>query len=242
MENLLTTTDPEAAGFFADAKAALTRSLKPAPSNTEVTLPADWPITPGHDGDTLNRAELQARRGHALRISYDWVHGRQAMWVGRFRGGDWSILQGYVGKPASLLTSPHTWDASVRELTKLAAPDRMLGGGNPSVDAWLPEFVIICMVHGGACNQAEPGHHFVERRSLSRYPAGTYRPCGGAEADHDGCYSCRFQVDGRWRRRYSCRRHYAALLDRYLAEADGTVTVWNMDDHLDERIAQEVAA
>ena len=232
----LATTDPEAAAFFADARAALTPRL-PEPT-AEFTVPADWPITSAHAGATLTRIELQASRGHALRISYDGRDGRHAMWVGRFRGGDWSILQGYVGQPASVLTSPHTWDATVRELTEYARPDRWFGGDNFTVDEWLPEFTLACRAHGDDCADHDSGHNFTRRRTLSRYPAGTYRPCGGGGrgglggGGHGGNYRYRFQVDGRWRHRFGCRRHHDRLLEQYLGEADGTVSVHLMDGHL----------
>lgn len=230
--DLLATDDPEAAAFFADARTALTPRppVAPKPAPPKPTLPTDWPITPTHTGDTLTRAELHIARGHALRISYDWIDGRQAMWVDRWRGGDWSILQGYEGESASCLTSPHTWDAAVRELTDYAAPGRWLGGGNFTVDEWLPERHLVCLAHGDDCGEHDGGHKFVERRTLARYPVGTYRPCGGP-GGHDGAYRYRFQVGGRWWGRYGCRRHHAELLERYLAEADGTVTVSLMDDH-----------
>lgn len=227
---LLATDDPEAAAFFADARRALTP--KPKPPVPEFKLPADWPITPACTGPTLTRAELHAVRGHAVRVSYDWVEGRQAMWVARWRCGDWSILQGYEGRPASLLTSPHSWDAAVRQLTEYAKPGRWFGGDNFTVDEWVPEFTTVCLAHGGDCAEYDGGHNFVERRTLARYPAGTFRPCGGP-GGHDGVYRYRFQVDGRWRGRYGCRRHHKELLERYLSEADGTVTVSLMDDHLD---------
>lgn len=226
---LIATTDPEAAAFFADARAALTP--KPAPSAAELQLPADWPITPTYTGDTLTRAELHACRGHALRISYDWGDGRHAMWVARWRGGEWGILQGYEGKPASLLTSPYTWGESVRRLTEFAAPNRLLGGGNFTVDEWMPEFTTVCRTHVTDCAEHDGGHNFVERRTLPRYPVGTYRPCGGCS--RDGVYRYRFQVDGRWWSRFGCRSHHRDLLARFLGEADGTVTARFMDDHID---------
>ncbi|MET9909767.1 hypothetical protein ABZZ74_23680 [Streptomyces sp. NPDC006476] len=234
--DLLATSDPEAAAFFADARAALTP--KPAPSTPEFELPADWPITPHHRGPTLTRSELHARRGHALRISYDWIDGRQAMWVGRWRGGDWSILQGYEGKPASLLTSPHSWDNCLRQMDDYLTEGRAFGGENLTVDEWLPGFAIVCLAHGEACGDHEDRHNFARRRTMARYPEGTYRPCGGSRAGvlggggHDGIYRYRFQVEGRWRLRFGCRSHHAGLLAQHLDEADSTVTVQLMDDHI----------
>lgn len=238
--DLLATDDPEAAAFFADARAALTPSPQSATQSTTsaVALPADWPTTPEHTGATLTRAQLHDARGHALRISYDERGGRHALWVDRWRGGEWSVLQGVVGEPASCLTSPRTWDAAVRELTKYAAPDRWFGGDNFTVDEWAPEFTLLCLAHGDDCGQHDDGHNYVHRRTLPRYPAGTYRPCGGAGrgvlggGGHDGIYQYRFQVEGRWRLRYGCGSHHDRLLGQHLAEADGTVTVQNMDDHI----------
>ncbi|WP_458089334.1 hypothetical protein [Streptomyces malaysiensis] len=236
MTDLLAITDPEAAAFFADARAAL--APRPHPEKPEMALPADWPITPPHTGTTLTRAQLHAVRGHALRISYDGRDGRHAMWVERWRGGDWSILQGDVGGPASVLTSPHTWDATVRALTEYAQPDRLFGGDNFAVDEWAPEFTLVCLAHGDDCGQHDSGHNYVQRRTLPRYPAGTYRPCGSGTrgglggGSHDGIYQYRYQVDGRWRLRFGCRSHHHDLLARYLTEADGTVSVRHMDDHL----------
>lgn len=223
------TTDPEAAAFFADARAALAPKPQPAPKKLE--LPADWPMTPDHTGATITRAQLHAMRGHALRISSDRYDGRHALWVGRWRGGSWSVLQGTVGGPASVLTSPYTWDATVRKLTEYAHPDRWFGGDNFTVDEWLPEFTVICLSHGDDCSEHGSGHNFVQRRTLPRYPKGTYRPCGGP-GGHDGDFRYRFQVEGRWRLRYGCRSHHRTLLDRHLAEADGAVTVQLMDDHI----------
>ncbi|GES27834.1 hypothetical protein AB0G60_03075 [Streptomyces angustmyceticus] len=234
--DLLATDDSEAAAFFADARAAL--APIPKPSLPEPALPADWPITPAHSGATLTRTQLAAARAHALRISYDGPNGRHAMWVGRWRSGDWSILQGNVGGPASVLTFPHTWDAAVRELTEYSTPDRLFGGDNFTVDEWLPEFTLLCRTHGDDCGEHDDGHHFVQRRTLPRYPAGTYRPCGAGSTrslgggGHDGVYQYRYQVEGRWRLRYGCGSHHRHLLGRHLAEADGTVTVRNMDDHI----------
>lgn len=232
MIDLLATADPEAAAFFADARTALTpRPAAVAAKSKPAALPADWPITPVHTGATLTRDELHARRGHALRVSYDWTDGRKALWVAQWRGGDWSILEGYEGRPASLLTSLYSWDGCVREMDRYLAPGRAFGGNNLTVDEWVPEFTIVCLAHGGACGDHGGSHNFVRRRTLSRYPAGTYRPCGGP-GGHDGDFKYRFQVDGRWRLRFGCRRHHAELLDRYLGEADGTVAVRLMDDHL----------
>jgi hypothetical protein len=231
--DILATADPEAAAFFADARAALAPTaapftIKPKP----VTLPADWPITPHHAGATLTRAELHAAHAHALRISYDYPDGRHTLWVDRWRGGEWSILQGYAGQPAGLLTSPRTWHASVRALTEYAAPGRWFGGGNFTVDEWVPEFTTLCLAHRDDCGERDGGHNFVQRRTLPRYPEGTCRPCGGP-GSHRGDFQYRFHVDGRWRLRFGCRRHHRELLDRYLGEADGTVAVRLMDDHLD---------
>jgi hypothetical protein len=226
---LLATADPEAAAFFADARTALTP--KPAPPAPEFELPADWPITPHHRGPALTRRELHARRGHALRISYDWMDGRQAMWVGQEFGSGWSIIQGMVGGPASLLTSRYDWAEMVRVLNEYIVPGRAFGGDNFTVDEWVPEYSTVCLAHDD-CGEHEDGHNFVERRTLPRYPAGTYRPCGGPN-EHDGEFRYRFQVDGRWRLRFGCRRHHRDLLDRYLGEADATVTVQHMDDHMD---------
>jgi hypothetical protein len=241
MLDLIATADPEAAEFFADARAALTPKPQPAPRKLE--LPADWPMTPDHTGATITRAQLHAMRGHALRISYDRRDGRHALWVGRWRDGSWSILQGTVGGPASVLTSPHTWDATVQKLTEYARPDRWFGGDNFTVDEWLPQFTVVCLTHGDDCDERDGGHNYVRRRTLARYPAGTYRPCGGVRAGvrsgggHDGVYRYRFQVDGRWRLRFGCRSHHRALLDQHLEEADGTVTVQLMDDHIDQGVA-----
>jgi hypothetical protein len=239
--NLLATADPEAAAFFADARAALTP--KPATPAPEFQLPADWPITPHHRGPTLTRGELHDSRSHALRISYDWTNGRQAVWVERWMGGEWSILLGYEGQPASLLTSPHSWDNCLRQMNDYLAAGRAFGGENLTVDEWLPEFAIVCLAHGDTCDDREGGHNFVRRRTLARYSEGTYRPCGGARAGvlsgggHDGIYQYRFQVDGRWRLRFGCRSHHHSLLARHLDEADSTVTVQLMDDHIDYRRA-----
>lgn len=233
---LIATADPEAAAFFADARAALTQ--EPEPAAPEFELPADWPITPVHNGPTLTRTELHASRSHALRVSYDWTEGRQAMWVARWRGGDWSILQGYEGRPASMLTSLYTWDGCVRQMGDYLTAGRAFGGDNLTVDEWLPEFTVVCLAHGDDCGDHEVGHNFVRRRTLARYPEGAFRPCGGSVArtlgggGHDGIYRYRFQVDGRWRLRFGCRRHHGELLGQHLAEADGTVTVQLMDDHL----------
>jgi hypothetical protein len=237
--DLLTTADPEAAAFFADARASLTQRHAPASAKPKPTaLPADWPITPRHQGATLTRSDLHASRGHALRISYDWIEGRQVMWVARWRGGEWSILEGYEGRPACLLTSPHSWDGCVRAMNSYIQAGRAFGGDNLTVDEWLPEFTTVCLAHGADCANHQDGHEFVQRRTLSRFPAGTHRPCGGSSTGvlggggHDGEVRYRFQVNGCWRQRFGCRRHHAELFERYLGEADGTVTVSLMDDHI----------
>lgn len=225
------TSDPEAAAFFADARTALTRRKRlPAPKPSPAGTPAAWPVTAAHTGATLTRAELHASRGHALRISYDWMNGRQVMWVGQEFGSGWSINQGEIGGPASLLTSRYDWAETVRALNEYITPGRAFGGNNLTVDEWLPEFTIVCLAHSDDCREQDGGHSFVERRTLPRYPAGTYRPCSGG--DHDGLYRYRFQVDDRWWLRFGCRRHHDSLLARFLGEADGTVTVRLLDDHL----------
>lgn len=228
MQSLTVTADPEAAAFFADARAALTRPRpKPIP---KPTLPAGWPMTSAHAGPTLTVDQLHASHAHALRISYDWMGGRQAMWVGEEFGSGWSIIQGEVGGPASLLSSRYDWAETVRALNEYITPGRAFGGDNLTVDEWLPQYTITCLAHAEDCADRDGGHNFVERRTLPLYPAGTYRSCGGG--DHDGLYRYRFQVDGRWRLRFGCRSHHDGLLDRFLAEADGTLTVRLMDDHL----------
>lgn len=226
---LIAPSDPEAAAFFADARAALTEpEPKPLP---EFSLPSDWPMTSPHVGPTLTVSQLHAQQGHALRISYDWMNGRQAMWVGQEFGSGWSIIQGQIGGPASLLTSRYGWAETVRALNEYITPGRAFGGDNLTVDEWLPEFTIVCLAHSDDCAEHDDGHNYVERRTLPRYPEGTYRPCGG-RGGHDGEFRYRFQVDGRWRLRFGCRRHHEALLQRHLGEADSTVTVQRMDDHL----------
>ena len=100
-----------------------------------------------------------------------------------------------------------------------------------TIDEWAPEFTLICLAHGDDCDSQGGDHNYTRRRTLTRYPAGTYRPCGSG-AGHDGIYRYRFQVDGRWRGRFGCRSHHHNLLDQHLAEADGTVSVAHMNDHL----------
>lgn len=236
--DFLATADPEAAAFFADARAALAPKPEPRPAETEFTLPADWPMTAAHAGATLTVGQLHAQRGHAVRISYDWMGGRQAMWVGQQFGSGWAIIQGQIGGPASFLTSRYEWAETVRALNEYITPGRAFGGDNLTVDEWVPEFTLVCLAHADDCADHDGGHNFTRRRTLSRYPVGTYRPCRGGNAGvlggggHDGTYQYRFQVDGHWRLHYGCRSHHAGLLAQHLAEADGTVTVRRMDDHL----------
>ncbi|WP_406325239.1 hypothetical protein [Streptomyces niveus] len=228
--DLLKTKDPEAAAFFADARAAL---IEPTPDAAEesvrLALPRGWPMTPAHTGMSLTIPELHEMRGHATRISFDWMTGRQAMWVGK-EFGSWSIVRGQIDGPASLLTSRYEWAETVRALNEYIVAGRAFGGPNLTVDEWLPEFTLVCLAHGDGCGEHEGGHNFVHRRTLPRHPAGAYRTCGGCRRDGD--YRYRFQVQGRWRLRYGCGSHHAELLKQYLAEADGTVTVRLIDDHL----------
>ena len=233
---LIAPSDPEADAFFADARAALTEpEPEPLP---EFSPPNDWPMTPPHAGPTLSVGQLHAQQGHALRISYDWMNGRQAMWVGQEFDSGWSIIQGQIGGPASLLTSRYNWAETVRALNEYITPGRAFGGDNLTVDECLPKFSIVCLAHGDGCGEHDGGHNFVRRRTLARYPEGTYRPCGGSRGGvlggggHDGIYRYRFQVEGRWRLRFGCRSHHRGLLGQHLDEADGTVTVQLMDDHL----------
>lgn len=233
--DLLAATDPEAVAFFADVRAALTSQwVTPAPA---IEVPAGWPVTEAHTGATLTVAELHARRGHALRISYDWIEGRHAMWVGHWPRLGWSILQGTIGGPASVLTSLPTWDSCAREMDRFLKPGRALPGSRLTVDEWVPEFTVVCLAHGDDCGEHDGGHNFVQRRTLPRYPDGARRPCGGGSygvlggGGHDGIYRYRFQVDGRWRLRFGCRSHHPGLLEQHLSEADGTVTVQHVDDH-----------
>lgn len=227
---LTATTDPEAAAFFADARAALEVCNRPTPVPSAFKLPESWPITQPHTGATITVPELHACRSHALRISYDWGTVRQAKWVAEAAGFGWSVMSGNVDEPAVVWTSPHTWDAAVRGLNALVAPSRSFGGVNLAVDEWLPEFATVCVAHGDTCEEQGNGHNFVQRRTLPRYPVGTRRPCGGCKGG-DGTFRYRFQVDGRWRLRFGCRSHHPDLLARFLTEADGTLTVLCMDDH-----------
>lgn len=225
--DLTAPADPEAAAFFADARAALTTPTPKPAAPTQFELPPGWPITRQHQGPAITVAELHDMRGHATRVSFERKEARVAMWVGK-EFGSWSIVQGQVGGPASLLNSSYDWAEAVRSLNEYIAPDRAFGGPDMTVDEWLPEFTLVCLAHGGDC--ADDGHNFVQRRTLPLYPVGTYRPCGGCH--RDGTYRYRFQVDGRWRARHGCRSHHEALLPQYLAEADGTVTVRHLDNHL----------
>ena len=232
LTDLTATTDPEAAAFFADARTSLTPPPpRPKPSRPKFSLPVDWPVVEAHTGDTITVEELRACRGHATRISFDWMGARRAMWVGQFRSFGWSILAGSVGEPASVLVSPYSWHATVGALNGYIAPGRAFGGDRLTVDAWVPEFITVCLAHGDGCGEYDGGHNFVTRRTLPRYPVGMYRPCGAG--DHDGIYRYRFQVDGRWRQRFGCHRHHEGLLGRFLGEADATVTVRKLDDHVD---------
>lgn len=226
--DLLATADPEAAAFFADAREALTAQEPEAGETAGRALPEGWPVTPTHTGPTLTAAALHASRGHATRISFDRMNSRQAMWVGR-EFGSWSIQQGQVGGPASLLTSSYDWAETVRALNEYITPGRMFSGDNLTVDEWLPEYTLACRTHDTDCAEADGDHNFVRRRTLPLYPVGAHRPCGGGH--HDGAYRYRFQVESRWRLRYGCRSHHEALLKQYLAEADGTVTVRHLDNH-----------
>jgi hypothetical protein len=221
--------DPEAAAFFADARAALTEPQPAADEVKESAVPEGWPMTPRHAGQTITVGDLHAMRGHAIRISFDWMTGRRAMWIGREFGG-WAINQGQVDGPASMVTTRYDWAETVRHFNEYLTPGRAFGGPNMTVDEWVPEFARACLVHGNDCADADGGHHFVQRRTLPLYPAGTYRTCGACSRDGD--YRYRYQVDGSWRLRYGCRSHHSELLHRYRAEADGTVTVRRFDDHL----------
>jgi hypothetical protein len=234
---LLDTTDPEAAAFLADARAALDACNAPRPAPRP---PADWPITGRHSGPTLTVAQLHAARGHALRISYQHGDTRQAMWVaapGRL-SSEWTVQQGTVGEPAGVRELSGSWERAVRVLSEFVQPGRIPLGDRLTVDEWLPEYATVCLAHPDGCGERDGGHNFVQRRTLARYPAGTYRPCGGGSTGvlggggHDGEFRYRYQVDGRCRQRFGCRRHHRGLLDGYLAEADGTVTVQLMDDHI----------
>jgi len=234
---LLDTTDPEAAAFLADARTALDACNAPRPAPTPA---ADWPITSRHLGPTLTATQLHAMRGHALRISYQHGDTRQAMWVatpGRL-SSEWTVQQGAVGEPAGVRELSGSWERAVRVLNEFVQPGRMPLGDRLTVDEWLPEYATVCLTHGDACAAGEDDHNFVQRRTLARYPAGTHRPCGGGSTGvlggggHDGDYRYRYQVDGRWRARFGCRAHHRGLLDGYLAEADGTVAVHLMDDHI----------
>jgi len=233
----LVTVDPEAAAFIEGARAALAACNTPRPAPQP---PTGWPITSRHLGPTLTGAQLHAMRGHALRISYQHGDTRHALWVaapGRL-SSEWTVQQGIVGEPAGVREMSGSWERAVRVLNEFVQPGRMPLGDRLTVDEWLPEYAIVCLAHDGDCALYEDGHNFVQRRTLARYPVGTYRPCGGGSAGvlggggHDGDYRYRFQVEGRWRLRFGCRRHHRGLLDEYLAEADGTVTVQLMDDHI----------
>lgn len=229
----LALTDPEAAAFFADARAALTDPQQ-HPETEKVgkpALPEGWPMTPEYSGPTITVPELHAMRGHATRFSFDWAGGRRAMWVGQEFGG-WTINDGQLGGPASMVTTRYDWAETVRLFNEYLRPGRLFGGPNMTVDEWLPQFTPVCLAHGDSCSEADDGHHFVEKRTLPLYPAGAYRPCGGGHHDHDGAYRYRFQVESRWRLRYGCRSHHEALLKQYQVEADGAVSVLDLDDHL----------
>jgi hypothetical protein len=233
----LVTVDPEAAAFIEDARAALAACNTPRPAPQ---IPTDWPITRSHRGPTLTAARLHALRGHALRISHQHGDTRQAIWVaapGRL-SREWTVQQGIIGEPAGVRELSGSWERAVRVVNELVQPGRVPLGDRLTVDEWLPEFTTVCLAHRDDCAEHPSGHNFVQRRTLARYPEGTYRPCGGGSAGvlggggHDGEFRYRYQVDGRWRMRFGCRRHHCGLLGGYLAEADGTVTVQLMDDHV----------